>query len=143
MGKRLKKKGMFRMLGKRAKEIPDHRTGENEQYSIEDAVLSGMSVFYTQSPSFLSWQQDMEKEKGKSNAQSLFGIVQIPSVEQIRNLLDPVNPSYLGEMFWDVYKDLSSGANCLITQVQEGPELSVWMVRSITVQRILSVHPVV
>jgi len=31
MCKRIKRKGMFRMLGKRASEIPDPRTGENEQ----------------------------------------------------------------------------------------------------------------
>jgi len=59
------------MLRKRASEIPEHRTGENEQYNLVDAVLSGFSVFYMQCPSFLSWQQDMEKSKGRSNAQSL------------------------------------------------------------------------
>lgn len=109
MCKRIKRKGMFRMLRKRASEIPEHRTGENEQYNLVDAVLSGFSVFYMQCPSFLSWQQDMEKSKGRSNAQSLFGIESIPCVEQIRNLLDPVKPSYLGPVFWDVYSSLSSG----------------------------------
>jgi hypothetical protein len=60
-----------------------------------DAALSAFSVFFTQSPSFLDWQIRMEQAQGKNNATSLFGVHQIPSDGQIRNLLDPVTPAIL------------------------------------------------
>ena len=66
--------------------FPDKRTGKNTHYSLVDAALGAFAVFFTQSPSFLAYQRLMEGSKGKSNAQSLFGIHQIPSDNQIRNL---------------------------------------------------------
>jgi hypothetical protein len=50
------------------------------------AVLSAFSVFFTQSPSFLDYRVRMQKQRGRNNAQSLFGVHQIPSDNQIRNL---------------------------------------------------------
>ena len=43
--------------------FPDKRTGSNSYYSIEDAALGAFSVFFTQSPSFLAFQSDMQKNK--------------------------------------------------------------------------------
>jgi len=39
--------------------FPDKRRGQNTQNSIEDIALSGFSVFFTQSPSFLAFQNIM------------------------------------------------------------------------------------
>ena len=74
--------------------FPDRRTGSNTQYSIEDAALGAFSVFFTQSPSFLSFQSAMQQTKGKNNAQSLFGITQIPCNNHIRDLMDEVSCRY-------------------------------------------------
>jgi hypothetical protein len=52
--------------------FPDKRTGHNTRYSLEDAALGAFSVFFTQNPSFLSFQNSVQKAKGKSNAQTLF-----------------------------------------------------------------------
>ena len=41
----------------------------------------------------------MEKAKGRSNVQSLFGAERIPSDAQIRNLLDPQEPELLNGVF--------------------------------------------
>jgi hypothetical protein len=79
--------------------FPDKRTGENTQYSIEDAALGAFSVFFTQSPSFLSFQKSMEKTKGKSNAQTLFAMDKIPSDNHIRNLMDVVDPCIVFPFF--------------------------------------------
>jgi len=70
--------------------FPDKRTGNNKHYSIEDAALGAFSVFFTQSPSFLSFQNSMRKNRGKSNAQSLFGMQKIPCDNHIRDLMDAV-----------------------------------------------------
>ena len=75
--------------------LPDIRkkaNANNLKYAIEDAALSAFSGFFTQSPSFLDYQTRMQKAHGKNNAQSIFGVHQIPSANPIRNLLDPVAP---------------------------------------------------
>jgi hypothetical protein len=53
------------------------------RYSLSDAVLGAFSVFFTQSDSFLKHQRQMESHQGKNNAQTLFGMIQIPSVPLI------------------------------------------------------------
>ena len=65
-------------------EFPDHRTVQNTQSDMVDAGVGAFSVFFTQSPSFLAHQQDLKRSKGRSNAESLFGMAQIPSDNQIR-----------------------------------------------------------
>ena len=49
------------------KKFPDKRIGNNSQYAIEDAAAGAFSIFFTQSPSFLAFQDSMQKTKGKSN----------------------------------------------------------------------------
>ena len=80
-------------------QLPDHRTGRNVTYTIKDAVLSALAVFFMQSPSFLAQQQVVQRQHGRNNAQSLFGVTQIPSDNQIRNLLDPLPPARLFPVF--------------------------------------------
>lgn len=72
--------------------FPDKRTGKNGRYCMEDIALGAFSVFFTQSPSFLEHQRSMEKARGKSNAQTIFGIEKIPTDNHIRDLLDPIPP---------------------------------------------------
>ncbi len=74
-------------------QFPDKRTGKNTRYSIREAALSAFSVFFTQSPSFLSHQRLMQRQKGGNNAKTIFSIRAIPTDNQIRSLLDPVEPT--------------------------------------------------
>jgi hypothetical protein len=80
-------------------QFPDKRTGDNSQYPITDIGLGAFSVFFTQFPSFLSHQKIMEEMQGKSNAQTLFQIKNIPTPTHIRNVLDEVEPEYLYPVF--------------------------------------------
>jgi hypothetical protein len=73
---------------------------------MEDAALSAFSVFFTQTPSFLAYQRLMEKSKGRSNAQSLFGVHQIPSDNHIRALLNPVKPDCVFPVFEEILQVL-------------------------------------
>lgn len=104
-------------------EFPDHRTGQNTQYDLVDAGMGAFSVFFTQSPSFLAHQQDLKRSKGHSNAESLFGMGQVPSDNQIRSLLDPVAPARVNPVFRSVFQGLEranvlpgmrSHAGCLL-----------------------------
>ena len=100
-------------------ELPDFRKqGNNQKYAIEDAALSAFAVFFTQSPSFLDYQQRMQKLHNRNNAQSIFGIHQIPSTSQIGNLLDPIAPETL-------YPVLASVGDKLYTEGCLKPFLSI------------------
>lgn len=87
-------------------EFPDNRSGSNTSYSIEDAALGAFSLFFTQNPSFLSFQTAMQKAKGKNNAKSLFGIKNIPCDNHIRDLMDVVSPSYVFPVFSYIFNGL-------------------------------------
>jgi hypothetical protein len=86
-------------LGRSIERLPDQRTGENKRYEIKDAAVSAFGIFFTQSRSFLAYQRIMEKAKGRSNVQNLFGAERIPSDAQVRNLLDEQDPEQLYGVF--------------------------------------------
>ena len=103
------------LIGKQFAQLPDYRKASpNQKYSVSDAALSAFAVFMMQAPSFLAQQRDMQRTKGRNNAQSLFGVHQLPSDNQIRDILDPIAPSYLSELFWQVYAQLQAAQ--LLTQ---------------------------
>lgn len=92
-----------------AQQFPDVRKGGNHQlYTVADGCLSAFGVFFTQAPSFLAYQREMQVSQGRDNAQSLFGVTAIPSDNEIRNLLDPVAPSYVGGLYWETFADLET-----------------------------------
>jgi Transposase DDE domain len=95
--------GCFRQV---LSSLPDKRTGKNTRYGMEDAALSAFSVFFTQTPSFLSYQRMMAGSKGHNNAQSLFGVHKIPSDNHIRDLLDPVKPEQVFPIFEEILQVL-------------------------------------
>ena len=84
--------------------LPDRRTGDNSRYAMADLALSAFSVFFTQCPSFLSFQQNMEKARGCNNARSLFQIERIPSDNHLRQTLDPIAPDHLFGLFDDLHQ---------------------------------------
>ena len=99
---------LIEFLDQEFNELPDNRKGDNKKYAVKDAVKAGFSVFFTQSPSFLQHQSLMKQKKGKDNAQSLFGLSEIPCDNQIRNLLDPIPASTVFGAFKTTYKWLEN-----------------------------------
>jgi hypothetical protein len=108
MGRNIKFQEVLSSIREALDEIPEHRKGKNIQYTLTEAGLSAFSVFHMQSPSFLTHQRDMERQRGQNNAAGLFGIKRIPSDSQIRNLLDAIDPAYLGEAYWSIYEHLEA-----------------------------------
>jgi hypothetical protein len=82
--------------------LPNPRKGRNTTYSMEDFATGALSVFFTQSPSFLAYQATMEQNKGRSNAQTLFEMEQIPCDNQIRKILDHVAPEEIFPLYDEV-----------------------------------------
>ena len=71
-----------------------------------DAGLSAFSVFFMQSPSFLEYQRSLDQWLGKNNAQTLFGVHDIPSDNQIRHLLDATEPGQVKPLFSSLFQAL-------------------------------------
>ena len=84
----------------------DPRRGKNTRYTLVDAGLSAFSVFFMQSPSFLEYQRSLDQWLGKNNAQTLFGVHQIPSDNQIRHLLDATDPGQVTPLFSYLFQAL-------------------------------------
>lgn len=80
-------------------QFTDLRRGKNTRYTLVDAGLSAFSVFFMQSPSFLEYQRSLDQRLGKNNAQTLFGVHQIPSDNRIRHLLDATDPGQVRPLF--------------------------------------------
>jgi len=72
--------------------LPDGRQPSPRlTYTMQDIGLAAFSVFFMQSPSFLSYQRIMQRLHGASNAATLFGLEKIPSDNQVRNVLDTID----------------------------------------------------
>lgn len=84
--------------------LPDRRTGDNTRYAMTDIALGAFAVFFTQCPSFLSYQRGLEQARGRNNARSLFQVEQIPSDNHIRQTLDPVAPHHLFSLFDELHR---------------------------------------
>ena len=90
--------------------LPDCRKGKPNQYAITDAALGAFAVFLTQPPSFLVYQRTMRPAQGRSHANSLLGMGEIPWDTQIRTLLNPIDPAQLFPVFEGVYEALERSA---------------------------------
>lgn len=99
---------LIKFLHQELHNLPDNRKGSNTKYKIKDAVIAAFSVFFTQCSSFLSHQSLMKQKKGKDNAQSLFGLKEIPCDNQIRKLLDPISAKTVLSTFKTVFKWLEN-----------------------------------
>jgi len=102
----LKLTRMIKSLEQAFEKFPEHRRGENSQYELADAGMGAFSVFFTQSPSFLAYQRDLKLRKGRSNAEKLFALRDIPSDNQIRSLLDPISPKHLEGYYRQIFQAL-------------------------------------
>ena len=88
-------------------QMKDPRLASNgTKYTITDAVMGAFSMFFMQSESFLEHQRHMKSNQGKSNAQTLFGMIKIPTVPQIRNILDEIPATAIFGVFNQVYQSL-------------------------------------
>ncbi len=73
-------------------QLADPRRGRNTQYRFNDIAMAAFSVFFMQSPSFLSHQRRMAQSRdGDSCAASLFGMARIPCDNHIRQSLDGIS----------------------------------------------------
>jgi hypothetical protein len=95
---------LYRLLQRRFAQLPDHRRRKCP-FSLVDALLSACALFALKDPSLLAF----EERRNDANLRNLFGIAQVPSDTQLREILDPLDPQQLRPAFNDVFRQLQCG----------------------------------
>jgi hypothetical protein len=75
--------------------------GGQARYAMVDFGMAAFSSFFMQCPSFLAHQRLLERGAGhgRSNCETLLEMTGIPCDNQIRTMLDPVEPAYFFPVF--------------------------------------------
>jgi hypothetical protein len=107
--KNLSGDGLFRLIRSDFEKIPDYRQEAKVEISIEDALMSGLAVFSTKKPSLLQFERDMKDEAVASNLKNIYKIGAIPSDTQMRELIDPIEPSAIKGVFKDIFREIQRG----------------------------------
>ena len=70
--------------------VADGRVATQCHYVLADTLMSGFAMMFFQHPSLLQFQRAMAKKRQRCNLQTIFGVQEIPSDTQMRELLDGV-----------------------------------------------------
>ena len=70
--------------------IPDTRCPDRVDYSLHDTLMSGFAMLFFQHPSLLEFQRKMKHRRGRCNLETIFGVHEVPSDTQMREILDVV-----------------------------------------------------
>jgi len=87
-------------------DIPDHRKRDSK-ISLPDALMSGYAMFALKDPSLLLFDNRRKNDQG--NLKRVFGIQNVPSDTQLREILDPVDPDLIRPVFNTVFHQLQRG----------------------------------
>ena len=91
--KTLSAPSLFKKVRNCFSKIKDHRIKFN--YSLEDVLMSGLSIFSLKYPSLLEFDSKRKEKIVKYNLFNLFGIISTPSDSQLRNVADEIDPKDL------------------------------------------------
>jgi hypothetical protein len=102
--KELSADALYALVGESFAKIPDHRQ-PGSPIALQDALRSAFAMFSLKDPSLLAF----DHRRSDANLKALFGIGQIPSDTQMREILDPLDPEHLRPVFDDVFRQLQRG----------------------------------
>jgi hypothetical protein len=84
---------ILKTVGTQFLKIKEHRAKNgNIKISMQDAAMSGLAVFILKFPSLLQFNNARDSLLIKNNLRNLFGIKEVPSDTQLRDILDLVGP---------------------------------------------------
>ena len=90
------------MIANNFSTIKDTRAA-NSSNSIVDVMLSGLACMYYQSPYLLEFQRKMEKKEQRNNLRSMFKVMELPTDQGMRNVIDQVDSELA---FCPIFKEL-------------------------------------
>ncbi|MBO0800516.1 MAG: transposase [Blastocatellia bacterium] len=97
---------MMKTLDEQFRTIPDNRIGNAVQYQLPDVLKAAFAMFSLKHPSLLDFKtQSTAEENNLHNIYRIEG--NIPSDNQMRGILDPVDPQLLRPLFQTYFSLLS------------------------------------
>ena len=78
--------------------IPDPPATDRVNYSLHDTLMSGFAMLFFQHASLLEFQRKMQQHRGRCNLETIFGVHEVPSDTQMREILDGVPPELLRQV---------------------------------------------
>lgn len=90
-------------------DFKEFRQESKIKHSLHDVITSGLAMMYFQDPSILKFQQSLQESAHKNNLMTLFGVKTIPKDDQMRNVIDEVNPKEFRPIFNEFIHRLQRG----------------------------------
>jgi hypothetical protein len=84
--------------------LEDPRAAAQLTYRLHDTVLSGFALMFFQHPSLLQFQRAMKQKRRRCNLETIFGVREVPSDTQLREILDGVEPEPLRALLPQVWE---------------------------------------
>ena len=95
---------LLKLLARTFKRIPDERAPRQVKWQMHSVLMSAFALLFFQHPSLLDYQRRMKKQRGRSNLERVFGIKDVPSDTQMREILDGVPPEQLRQVLPEVFQ---------------------------------------
>jgi hypothetical protein len=83
--------------------IPDTRQSDRVDYSLHDTLMSGFAMMFFQHPSLLEFQRKMKRRRSRCNLETIFGVHEVPSDTQMREILDGVPVELLRQVLPELF----------------------------------------
>jgi hypothetical protein len=102
--KHLSADALFGLVRNSLAHIPDYRLSEPD-IALADALMAAFAMFSLKAPSLLAF----DKERVEGNLHTIYGIARVPCDTHMREILDPVSPTWLQPVFKSVFRQLQRG----------------------------------
>jgi hypothetical protein len=76
------------LLSRTFEKHPDTRDPARIKYPMREAALSAFAIFFFQHPSLLQFQHKLKQRRGRCNLETIFGVKDVPTDSQLRDILD-------------------------------------------------------
>ena len=81
---------MIELVSQAFAPIPDPRRPDRVDSSLHDTLMSGFAMMFFQYPNLLELQRKMKQRRHQCNVETIFGVREVPSDTQMRDMLDGV-----------------------------------------------------
>src|SRR6266851_833158 len=76
-------------------ELEDPRAADQLTYPLHDTLMSGFALMFFPHPSLLPFQRALQQKRRRCHLQTIFGVPEVPSDTQMREIRDGVEPEPL------------------------------------------------
>jgi hypothetical protein len=100
----LRFRALLEVIGASVDQIVDTRRSASTRYRLRDGYLSALAMLYLQDPSMLEFQRRCQQQAQRNNLSTVFGVQQIPSDSQLREIIDRHPGESLRGVFREIFR---------------------------------------